>query len=107
MTDTYPAQFDVTVETVRDIPTPDAGAETACDWGNPEACQDDNNLRAEIAGVALRAYAEHRNSLDHDPTEVLGDMLNDLRHLCDALDVDFDGLAASDIHYACELEGRF
>jgi len=106
---TYPAEFvHVTIQDVFSIPLPPEDAELACDWGNPEACQDDNTLRAELAGLALRAYAERTGSLKGEPVEtVLGDLFNDLRHLCDALDLDFDGLAGRDLHYAAELRGEF
>ena len=107
MTDTYPAEFDVDVANVKQIPDPTSD-HLACDWGNAQACQDDNNQRAAFAGLALKAYAKRTGGLTGEPPEtVIGDLLNDMRHLCDALDLDFDALAHNDMHYTAELHGEF
>lgn len=104
---TFPAQFDDEVEAVSDLPLPDPNEHIAGDWGDPDACRDDNTLRAKFAGLAVRTYAERTGVVNEEPETAIGDLLNDLRHLCDALGLDYEHLAARDIHYAAELEGTF
>ena len=106
MTDTYPAAFNYVVNTVADIDPVDADEELACDWGNPQTSADDNELRARLAGIAVKAYAARTGP--HEPPEtVVGDLLNDLHHLCDALGLDFEAMAAHDTHYQAEIRGEF
>ena len=110
MPNTYPARFDhldVHDMHVEDIPAPSPD-DLACDWGNPQACQNDNNQRAAFAGEAVKAYAKRTGMLTgEDPETVVSDLLNDMRHLCDALGLDFEALAANDMHYHAELRGEF
>lgn len=107
----YPARFNEDVETVEGIPLPDSNAHLACDWGNPVACRDDNTLRAEFAGLALKAYAARvfpSGSVGEEPATVFSDLLGDLMHLADALGEDFVALVESgEVHYLAELNGEF
>lgn len=67
----------------------------------------DNGTRAGHAAAALIAYAR-RTGLIHDeePETAIGDLLGDLRHLCDALGLDFADLSdKGHRHYAEELHG--
>lgn len=50
---------------------------------------EDNATRAIWCLVGLRAFAQRTGITDEDPALVIGDFLGDLRHLCDALGVDF------------------
>lgn len=58
--------------------------------------QRDNDIRAARAARALTAYANHvgKGSLGGEVETAIADLLGDLRHMCDALDVDWDGAAA-------------
>jgi hypothetical protein len=107
-TDTYPAAFNVVVETIEEIPPP-TGDHLACEWGNAQACADDNAQRASFAGLALKAYNARVCPGGGEPPEtVLSDLLGDLMHLCDALGEDFDALASTArMHYQAELDGVF
>ena len=67
----------------------------------------DNGLRAEWAIVGLRAFAERMRLLDETPRLVIGDFLANLRHLCDALGIDFADVSASgEEHHYCEIRGE-
>jgi hypothetical protein len=106
--ETYPADFHEEIETTDDLPMPDPHDHLACDWGNPEACADDNTLRAELAALAVRAYAERTGVLGEEPALAISDLLGDLMHLCDALGLDFQGLVdRGAYHYEPELRGEF
>lgn len=102
----YPAAA-IVAETITELPVPQPGARPRCLWGDPVACQDDNDLRAATAAATLRAYAELTGSLEEPPRSVIEDLLNDLRHLCDGLDIDHDYLFARSLHYDHELRGTF
>lgn len=71
---------------------------------DPATAELDNTVRAQrIAKVLL---ATNTCSAPEDPETVIQDVLADLRHLCDALGLDFglvDSRAYS--HYAAELHG--
>lgn len=79
------------------------GAHADIDGVNPAM---DNLLRASFALGALRPFAE-RTGLEHDDlTTILGDFLADVRHLCDALGLEYgvlDGVAHG--NYASEIGG--
>lgn len=63
--------------------------------------QHDNTVRASFAAVALVAYTGRRGSdvLETD----LADLLADLRHLSDALGIDFrEALTTSGVNYLAE-----
>lgn len=105
---TYPASFSEVVEVTRDIPEASSDAELACDWGNAEACADDNATRAEFASIGVKAYAKRVGTLDEEPALTISDLLGDLMHLCDALGEEFDALVDRGRgHYEPELEGTF
>ncbi|GAB5005044.1 MULTISPECIES: hypothetical protein [Mycobacterium] len=76
--------------------------------GEGEDAQRDNDTRAGWAARALIAYAKHLNeaSLAEELETVVGDLLGDLRHLCDALQVDWDIVAnRSELYYLAEIAG--
>lgn len=102
----YPAAFNKVIEVVADIDPVSVTEHLACDWGNAQACADDNELRARFAGIAVKAYAE-RTGKDEPPETIIDDLLNDLRHLCDALGLDFESIVAHDTAYQAELRGTF
>ena len=103
----YRAEFHEVVESAGDIPSPDPDAHLACTY-EPQDNRDDNALRAEFAGLAVKAYAKRTGVLDEEPETAISDLLGDLMHLCDALDLSFDGLVESGrYHYDCEVEGVF
>lgn len=67
------------------------------------ATQAQNNLRrAAAAAGPVKAYADHQGMVGDEVEVVLKDMLNDLRHLADALNLDWADLAAL-THYADEV----
>jgi hypothetical protein len=67
----------------------------------------DNNLRARFAVVALKAFAERVGSSNEGPEQGITDLLADLHHLADALDLSFEGLLdRADVHYAAEIRGE-
>ncbi|MDO2394781.1 DUF4262 domain-containing protein [Mycobacterium avium subsp. hominissuis] len=71
--------------------------------------QEDNNIRAGWAARALVAYAQHVGgaSLSEEIEVAAGDLLGDLRHLFDALGVDWDAaVEASGGHYRAEIFGE-
>ncbi|AER26378.1 hypothetical protein [Mycobacterium phage Y10] len=72
-------------------------------YDDPQA---DNNTRAAFAAEALVAYVRRVG----DPGELetaVTDLLGDLRHLCDALGLDFEDAAEmSFCHYDAEIRGE-
>lgn len=48
-----------------------------------------NNVRARFAAEGLLAYATRTGINGEEPATALKDLLGDLRHLCDALGLDF------------------
>lgn len=103
--ETYPARFAVEVEATRDLPKP-LPDEHISSLGGDE--QEDNNLRAKFAAKAVYHYARRTGTLDEEPALSISDMLGDLRHLCDALDLDFDELVERGaFHYSAEIRGEF
>lgn len=102
------ARFEAEVEDYDDIPDAPAphSVELTCDWGNQKACQEDNVLRATWAAAALKEYVRHVGADTFDAS--ISDLLGDLMHLCDALEVDFDeALRNGRNAYEPESEGRW
>lgn len=88
-----------------------------CEDGTPSGIEHDNTRRASFAADALLAYADRTFSgaVGEDFHTVIGDLLGDLMHLCDALvdanedgRLDFDALVdRGRSHYTPELSGLF
>lgn len=71
--------------------------------------QRDNDVRAGWAGRALVAYAQHLggSSLTEDAATAATDLLSDLRHLFDALGVDWEqAVASAEGYYRDEIFGQ-
>jgi len=69
----------------------------------------DNGVRAGWAARGLVAYAVHLGgaTLTEEISVAAGDLLADLRHLFDALGLDWDAaLASADMHYRAEIVGE-
>lgn len=78
----------------------------AGDGDNP---RDDNDIRAGWAARALVAYAQHLGgaSLTEEVEVAAGDLLGDLRHLFDALGIEWAAAAAAaEEHYRAEIFGE-
>jgi hypothetical protein len=73
-----------------------------------EPNRQDNNVRASRAALALVTYAERVGGGGEEPETNLTDLLADIMHLCDALDIDFDTTAvrASRHYFAEALNGE-
>lgn len=70
----------------------------------------DNNIRAGWGARALVAYAEHLGgkNLTEEVETAASDLLSDLRHLLDALGVDWQAaLSAAEGYYRAEILGEF
>ncbi|HET6285724.1 MAG TPA: hypothetical protein VFG15_03100 [Amycolatopsis sp.] len=72
--------------------------------------QHDNRRRAGFAAIAVVAHAVGTGSLsrhhDEDPGTVISDVLGNLRHLADSLDLDYDDLDRRGLSsYAHEIYG--
>jgi hypothetical protein len=64
---------------------------------------DDNLTRAGWAFAALHTFAGRTGVHGENPATALGDLLADIRHLCDALGVDYSEVDANGAgHYAEE-----
>ena len=89
--------------TVADLP--DADARPATSVLDPK---EKNDRRASFAAATLKEYVEITSEpTSTEPAEALGDLLGDLRHLCDAIGHDFDTLAArSASYYEAEVNGE-
>ena len=71
--------------------------------------QRDNDIRAGWAARALIAYATHlgKDSLGEEVETVTTDLLSDLRHLFDALGVDWEAtVVRTEDHYRAEIFGE-
>lgn len=71
--------------------------------------QQRNDARASFAARALMLYGSiSSDSAEYDSADsMVMDLLVDLRHLCDALNVDFDEqVDSSRINYAAEIQGE-
>lgn len=65
-----------------------------------------NQARAKNGWLAVRAYTKKVYGSDAEPVEQgIRDLLGDIQHLCDVLDLDFNSLLerATDT-YECEVE---
>lgn len=64
-----------------------------------------NKISALQAAGALHYYTELKNTRPgtHAPLDMLRDLINDLHHLADALDIDWDD-AVRQYHYEAEIE---
>ncbi len=67
---------------------------------DPEDLRHDNTIRAKLGITAILAYATESKSDDLDT--VVSDMLADLRHAADALEIDFDDASSSAKGYYSE-----
>lgn len=83
----HPApKFDPMIETFAELPPLPQNRRLV----NESTVEDRNQMRARYAGEGARAYAQRVGLLSgEEPLTVLGDLLGDLRHLCDALGLDF------------------
>lgn len=95
------------VENVQELADLAAGAgRGALTLVDPQA---DNDCRARWGAQALIAYATNQGkaSLQEELETVASDMLADLRHLFDALELDWEGLSAkADENYRAEIIGK-
>lgn len=95
----------VEAETAGDLPSKDEGEFTLGSSASDIA--HDNHRRATFASVAVKAYAEATGVMDEEPSLAIGDLLGDLRHLCDSLGVDYDELDdRGERHYQPETLGE-
>ena len=63
-----------------------------------------NYERAEIAKKVLYFYKDI-NPNDNDIATLAGDLIADIRHLCDKAEIDFDNIIErSNFHYKSEIE---
>jgi hypothetical protein len=111
MLDTQTARFpgitadESTIEDLAKLPVMEfrgivEAAEHGTCWSGAEA-QHDNTVRASYAAVALVAYTNRRGSdiLETD----FSDLLADMRHLADALGINFrEALTTSGVNYLAE-----
>lgn len=68
--------------------------------------QADNNARASFAAKALTTYTSIVGDTEDLETQI-SDLLGDLRHLCDALGVDYGEAAEHALyHYCYEIRGE-
>lgn len=75
------------------------------DWGATAAGR--NLQRGLYAGVAVSAYTFVVANADEPLEQQIGDLLGDLRHLCDALGMDFADLNERGFrHYLDEIGGE-
>lgn len=67
---------------------------------------DANVVRALPAAHAVVGYADRIGAADDDLRTAIADLVADLRHLADAVGVDWDDVSATaDRDYSCEVEG--
>lgn len=67
----------------------------------------DNDARASFGAAVLVAYAERVGGESNEVDTQLSDLLADLRHLCDALGLDYDAAdATAHMHYCREIHGE-
>jgi len=89
------------------LPPPELLARLAA-WkpGTTDISEQANRDRAAWAEAPLRYFA-HLTGLDYEadqPATALRDLLGDLMHLCDVLEIDFDGeLDVARGHYNAEI----
>lgn len=72
--------------------------------GRPVPTTYDNNVRAGLAVTALKAFSERAGEQDVETT--ITDLLANLMHLCDSLDLTFDRLVSrAHRHHSPEVRG--
>lgn len=74
-----------------------------------EGIRTDNNMRASWGALALITFVDRTlgGGDGEDWGTCIGDLLADLMHLCDALDVDFDEMVdRGRMHYEPETHGE-
>lgn len=72
----------------------------------PEDIAHDNGVRAHAASRGLMVYAEWTRTREEPMGQTFADMMADLRHLADALGLDWTELdRAGEAHYSAELRG--
>ena len=111
MLDTQTARFpgitadESTIEDLAKLPVMEfRGSMVSSPWPrsvSPAETQHDNTVRASYAAVALVAYTNRRGSdiLETD----FSDLLADMRHLADALGINFhEALTTSGVNYLAE-----
>ena len=81
---------------------PDKADGDFTDGSTPAEIAADNLRRATSAATAVKAYATATGSIQDTPRSMIGDLVGDLRHLCDALGLDFYDLTD---HYTDERAG--
>lgn len=74
--------------------------------GDPAKTEHDNTMRAVWAASAVLTYGRrvYNGSCEEPVEQAMGDLLSDLRHLADALGLDFEQLLTT-THYDREIEG--
>lgn len=70
-----------------------------------ECTRRNNTVRAARAARALLKYSDQLDDVDRLHEDLICGLITDLRHLCDALGVDF-ARASIDDHYRYEADGE-
>jgi hypothetical protein len=69
--------------------------------------QADNDARASFGAAVLAAYSERVGDKSNEVETQLADLLADLRHLCDALGLDYDAAdTKAHVNYWREIHGE-
>lgn len=64
----------------------------------------DNTARAQFAALALKAFSDRVSPLGEELPTLIGDLIADLMHLCDAAGIDFtDRVRNGRMHYDAEI----
>lgn len=64
----------------------------------------DNTTRAQFAALALKSFSDRVSPLGEELPTLIGDLLANLMHLCDAAGIDFkDRLRNGRMHYDAEI----
>lgn len=101
MTHTYTATFDPAVESIEDLANLPTGR-----IGDGDE-REDNRIRAAWAGHAVVAFVDMVGDAGELESSI-SDLLGDLMHLCDALNINFDYMIEQGRrHYTAELRGEF
>ncbi len=102
MTETYPAEswVDDDSDLVYSLPL-------GIDRITGDDAQEDNTTRAQFAALAVRAFADRVCPGGEEIETLVGDLLANLMHLCDAAGISFDGcLGTANMHYEAEITGE-
>ena len=77
---------------------------TVIDHITGDDAQEDNTVRAQFAALAVRAFADRVCPGGEEIETLIGDLLANLMHLCDAAGIDFDDrLRNGRRHYDAEV----